>query len=86
MLLINTKHISTNKQVLSGKPCIKGYCFSLAQLIAEIIDDEQSIKKVCDNFELDENSVKESLQDLAWLLDECTFDDNGNRTKIKCKN
>jgi uncharacterized protein (DUF433 family) len=48
-----------------GKLVLKGTRFSIAQLIAELADDLESVRNVCDNYDLDPEQVVAVLHALA---------------------
>lgn len=57
---MNTVGIWSEKLRLSGKPCIRGERFSMAQLLAELADGNR-LSEIAENFDIDYNKIK-----LAW--------------------
>ncbi len=49
----------------SGKLLLKGTRFSVAQLIAELTDDGESLRSICDNYDLDFELAKEILHAIS---------------------
>lgn len=60
--------IEVNPNKRGGIPVIKGTRFTAAQALAEIADG-RSVAELCEDFELDEESVKNLLRALSIYLD-----------------
>ena len=59
-----------NANKCGGKLLLKGTRFSVAQLVAELADDGDSVRNVCDNYNLDRKQVVHVLHALASGLSE----------------
>lgn len=59
---MNTSGIWSEPLRLSGKPCIRGHRFSMAQLLAEMAEREDTLKSIAENFDIEYSEIK-----LAWI-------------------
>lgn len=64
---MNTPGIWSERCRLSGKPCIRGHRFSMAQLLAELADGDR-LSEIAENFDIDYNSIKLAWTDLVNQL------------------
>lgn len=64
---MNTEHIWTDSNRCSGKPCIRGTRFPIAQLLAEIADGDcvANLDQICADRGLETVTAAGALQDLA---------------------
>lgn len=58
---MNTDGIWSDRLRLGGKPCISGHRFSVAQLLAEMAEGEDTLSSIAENFDIDYDKIK-----LAW--------------------
>ncbi len=65
---MNTPGIWTDQLRCSGKPCIHGHRFSMAQLLAEMAEGEDTLKSIAENFEIDYDEIKLAWTDLVEEL------------------
>lgn len=69
--LFKSAHIEVDKDRFSGKPVLKNTRFPVAQLLAEVLAiSEDKIKKVCDDFDLNEEDAKAALREMGSLYDQ----------------
>jgi uncharacterized protein (DUF433 family) len=58
---MNTSGIWSDRLRLGGKPCIRGDRFSIAQLLAEMAEGEDTLSSIAENFDVEYDKIK-----LAW--------------------
>jgi uncharacterized protein (DUF433 family) len=70
---MNTANIWTDENRRSGLPCLRNTRFTISQLIAEIAE-RGSVSEVSDTFDLDPDTVRGALEDVATFFDHPTWD------------
>ena len=61
--------IEVNPKKRGGIPVIAGTRITAAEVLAEVADGERSLAQICQDFEMDEESVKTFVSALAIYLD-----------------
>lgn len=59
----------------SGKPVLKGTRFPVAQILAELAEGDVTLKRVCEDFNQSEDTVRQAMVELSALLDEYMTDE-----------
>lgn len=65
--IMNTTWIWTDKQRLSGKPCVRGQRFSIAQMFAELVD-KGNLQTIADDFDIPLKDLQGAMLDVISYL------------------
>jgi uncharacterized protein (DUF433 family) len=61
---MNTENVWTDKDRCSGKPCVRGHRFTVAQLLAELAEGERNLKEICEDFRLPFDKCQGAIHDV----------------------
>ena len=61
---MNTTHVWTDPQRCSGKPCVRGTRYPIAQLLAELVEG-RSIGELAEDIDVPLEALEAALEDVA---------------------